>query len=155
MKSKKIFTLFIISSVFLSINIIFLTHNISAAGLIKDPTDLDIQGRNFADSAGFDTTDMGSAPIGNLMADIIGALLSLLGIIFLGLIIYAGYNWMTASGDEEKIKKSTDTIKRAIIGLIITLSAYAITYFVFNNFFTGNFQGGTQSGNVDTVNISD
>jgi hypothetical protein len=37
---------------------------------------------------------------------IINAFLSLLGIIFLGLMLYAGYNWMTASGDESKLEKS-------------------------------------------------
>ena len=67
---------------------------------------------------------------GTSAATIVGAVvkvfLGLLGIIFLILIIYAGYNWMTAGGDEPKVKKATDTIKRAIIGLIIVVGAYAI-----------------------------
>lgn len=58
------------------------------------------------------------------------AFLSLLGVIFLILIIYAGYNWMTAAGDEQKVTKAKDTLTRAVIGLIITLGAYAIWYFV-------------------------
>jgi hypothetical protein len=45
--------------------------------------------------------------------------------------LYAGYNWMTAAGDEQKVEKAKDTITRAIIGIIITVSAYAITYFIF------------------------
>ena len=68
----------------------------------------------------------------------VGVFLSLLGVIFIILIIYAGYNWMTAAGNEEKVTKAQDTIKRAIIGLIIIVSAYAITYFVFKYLpFTG------------------
>lgn len=63
----------------------------------------------------------------------ISAFLGLLGIIFLVLIIYAGYNWMTAQGDEEKVTKAKDTLTRAVIGLIIITMAYAITYFVFSN----------------------
>jgi len=56
--------------------------------------------------------------------------LSILGAIFVILIIYAGYNWMTASGEEQKVEKAKDTIRRAIIGLIITVSASAIWTFV-------------------------
>lgn len=61
---------------------------------------------------------------------IVNAFLSLLGIIFIILVIYAGYNWMTAGGDEEKIRKAKDTLWRAIIGLIITVGAYAIWNFI-------------------------
>lgn len=58
------------------------------------------------------------------------AFLSILGIIFIVLMIYGGYTWMTASGDEEKVKKAQQTIKTAIIGLIIIVGAYAIWDFI-------------------------
>jgi hypothetical protein len=61
---------------------------------------------------------------------VISMLLGLLGVIFLGLIIYAGIMWMIAAGDESKVTKSKDTMKRAIIGLIIVVGAYAISQFV-------------------------
>lgn len=64
---------------------------------------------------------------------VISAFLGLLGIIFLVLIIYAGYNWMTAQGDEDKVTKAKDTLQRAVIGLIIIIAAYSITYFVFSS----------------------
>jgi hypothetical protein len=70
------------------------------------------------------------------MAEIIGtsinAVLGLIGTIFLVLMIYAGYNWMTARGDEEKVTKAKDTITRAIIGLIIVVGSYAIWGFIFS-----------------------
>jgi hypothetical protein len=37
---------------------------------------------------------------------------------------------MIADGNEEKIKKATKTVMGAIIGLIITLAAYALSYFL-------------------------
>jgi hypothetical protein len=77
--------------------------------------------------AGFDDT----ASIPDIISTVISTFLSLLGIIFVILMIYGGYNWMTAAGDESKVTKAKETITRAIIGLIITVSAYAITYFVF------------------------
>ena len=55
---------------------------------------------------------------------------SLLVVLFLAYLLYAGYSWMTAQGDEEKVTKAKDTIQRAIIGLIITIGAYAISYYV-------------------------
>ncbi|MBU1870778.1 MAG: hypothetical protein ABH818_00180 [Patescibacteria group bacterium] len=41
-----------------------------------------------------------------IIAKIIKASLGLLGIIFVILMLYAGFTWMTAGGEEEKINKS-------------------------------------------------
>lgn len=65
---------------------------------------------------------------------IIQTVLSLLGAIFVILMVYAGYTWMLASGNESKISKAQDMIKTSIIGLIITLSSWAIWSLIFNNF---------------------
>lgn len=73
-----------------------------------------------------------SFTLGSVVAIILQGALSLLAIIFLIIIVVAGYRWMTASGNEESIKKAQDSIKRAVIGLVIVLMAYAITYFIFN-----------------------
>jgi cytochrome bd-type quinol oxidase subunit 2 len=62
----------------------------------------------------------------------IQAILALLGIIFIVLIVYGGITWMTAEGEESKIEKAKKTIQNSIIGLIIVVSAYAISYFVIN-----------------------
>ncbi len=69
--------------------------------------------------------------IGILVAKGIQTVLSLLGVIFLGLTVAAGFKWMTASGNEEQIKKAINSLKAAIIGLLIVLAAYTITYFIF------------------------
>ena len=91
-------------------------------------------------------TGLNPFSLGQIIAVVIQAALSLLGIIFLIIIVFAGYRWMTAAGNEESIQKAQDSIKRAIIGLVIVLMAYAITYFVFNQLpFTGS--GGDTSGN--------
>ncbi|MDD5043830.1 MAG: hypothetical protein PHD51_04215 [Patescibacteria group bacterium] len=57
----------------------------------------------------------------------IGALLVLVGTIFLVLVVYGGVNWMLARGNEEKITKSKTIIIDASIGLGITMAAYIIT----------------------------
>src|SRR5689334_1558609 len=64
--------------------------------------------------------------IGNLVRIAIG----MLGIIFLVLTIYAGFLYLTASGEEEKVKHAKETLQRGVIGLIIITAAYAIATFV-------------------------
>lgn len=71
-----------------------------------------------------------SVPLEERIGDIIGIFLSLLGVVFLILMLVAGFNWMTAGGDEEKISKARATIREAIIGLVIVIAAYAISVFV-------------------------
>ncbi len=66
----------------------------------------------------------------------IGAVLTLVGLFFLVLMVYAGILWMTARGEEEQIKKSQRIIVAAVIGFFITVAAYAIT-----NFVVGRFEG--------------
>ena len=83
----------------------------------------------FADKAGLDS----AMEVDNIIGRGIKTFLGLLGMIFIILMLVAGYYWMTASGDEEKVNKAKVLIKRAIIGLVIIVAAYAITYFVFSN----------------------
>lgn len=65
-----------------------------------------------------------------LVGGIISAALTLVGIIFLILMVYAGYLWMTARGENEQVEKAKNIIQASIIGIVIVLSAYAITTFV-------------------------
>lgn len=61
---------------------------------------------------------------------IINTILGFLGVLFLLLTIYAGFLWMTASGDPKKSEKARDILKSAIIGLIVILAAYLLVNFV-------------------------
>ena len=67
---------------------------------------------------------------------VIKVALSLIGVVFIILMVYAGYNWMTASGDEEKVRKAKDTIWRAVIGLVITIGSYAIWAWIYKYLLT-------------------
>ncbi|MBI5221584.1 MAG: hypothetical protein HY979_02150 [Candidatus Magasanikbacteria bacterium] len=71
--------------------------------------------------------------------------LSLSGTIFLVLTVYAGFLWMTASGNEDQVTKAKEIVTRASLGLLITLSAFAITAFVLA---ATTKSGGGQSNNV-------
>ena len=68
--------------------------------------------------------------IGTISGRVINTALTIVGVVFLLLMVYAGYLWMTAQGEDAQVKKATDIIKGTVIGLVLVLSAYAITIFV-------------------------
>lgn len=80
-----------------------------------------------ARSAGIPTSNPDlTVTIGRMLAFVLG----FTGTIFFILILYAGFMWMTAGGNQENIGKAQSILKNAIIGLVIVLSAYAITRFI-------------------------
>jgi len=83
------------------------------------------------------TSNLDSIPSGSSIEAVIGnviqALLSIFGIVFLGLMVYGGFVWLKAQGRDDEVSRAKDIIRGAIIGLAIVLSAYAISYFVVNN----------------------
>lgn len=96
------------------------------------------QNEAFFDAAGID----GEVSIGEIVSGIIKVLLSFLGVIFVVLIIYAGFMWMTSRGNEEAISKAKKIMTAAVIGLAIVLGAYIITYFIIDQILEAT-KGGT------------
>ncbi len=72
-------------------------------------------------------TGLSTADIQTTTGTFIKASLALVGTVFLGLMVYGGFLWMTARGAEDQIAKSKETIVAALIGIAVILSAYAIT----------------------------
>jgi hypothetical protein len=121
--------------VFLALPIFLL--NLSAAALMlpaqaADP--LDMQNQQGFESGGpmqsvFGQADNPADPR-IIVANVIKIILGFLGIIFVSLLIFGGFKYMTAGGNEDQVSDAKKSIIRAIIGLAIILSAYAITIFV-------------------------
>jgi hypothetical protein len=82
-----------------------------------------------AGSAGLNA-GLAAKSVPEIVGSIIGAALSLLGVLFLILMLYGGYTWMTSYGNEQKVTKAKNLIVDALIGLVIVLAAYAITNFI-------------------------
>lgn len=72
----------------------------------------------------------------NIIGRLINIALGLLGIVFFIYIVWAGFIWMTAGGDETKTKKATQMITQGTIGLVIILAAYAISSFAVSQLLT-------------------
>lgn len=72
--------------------------------------------------------------VNTLAGDIIRLALTILGTLFVVFIIYAGFLWLTAAGNEQRVDKAKKIIFESTIGLIIVIAAYAITYFIVSAF---------------------
>ncbi|MFH1866949.1 MAG: pilin [Patescibacteria group bacterium] len=86
----------------------------------------------------YDTAKNTILPVGtpspfSIIAAIIQIILSVVGVAALLIIIYGGFQWMTSSGNEEKISKAKKLIAGAAIGLVIILSSYIIVSFIYSS----------------------
>lgn len=91
---------------------------------------------NFENSTGLGTTVEGTGHKEiNVQGDtaVFNIIMPLIGIAYLILMMYAGYLWMSAQGNEEQLKKAKGIIVTSTIGLLIALSSYAIAYYVVSN----------------------
>lgn len=86
-----------------------------------------------ARNAGLSASQGYETNVSSIVGNVIGTGLSLVAVLFFILMVYGGFLWMTARGDEGQAGKAKGTITAAIIGIIIVLSAYAITRFVFDS----------------------
>jgi hypothetical protein len=90
---------------------------------------------SFSDISGLTKTTAGEAGLSQtdyavIVANIITAILGIVGVIFVILFIYGGFIWLTSAGNEEKIGKAKKILSYAVIGVIIVAGAYAITTFI-------------------------
>ncbi len=132
--TKKIINSLVVLSIFLLMAQIALIHGAPAAEA-GNLWDMQKQS-DFQDEIGkeaFQVIDPDKPEdIRVIVAGVIRALLGALGIVFVFLLVIAGYKWMTAAGNEEKVTEAMSQIKMAIIGLIIVLAAWSITTFIGN-----------------------
>ncbi len=102
----------------------------ASAGLI---TDIGSAGLATLRSAGIATN---TSPYPKTPTQVVGlvikTMLALVSVIFVVLTLYAGFTWMTARGNDEKVEAAIGTLQTAIIGLVITMSGYVLAYFIFN-----------------------
>lgn len=63
-------------------------------------------------------------------ARIINIALGFLGIIAVVIVLYGGFMWMTAGGNEERITKAKQILTAGVIGLVIIIMAWAIARYV-------------------------
>ena len=73
---------------------------------------------------------LGQRDLKDSINSIIQIILSFLGILAVIIILWGGFIWMTAAGDETKVDKAKKLIISGIVGIVIILAAYIIANFV-------------------------
>ena len=74
-----------------------------------------------------------SGDLNSMIRVIINTVIFAVGMVAVVMIILGGVNYATSQGDSTKVKKAKDTILYGIIGLVISLLAYAIVTFVLSS----------------------
>jgi uncharacterized membrane protein YidH (DUF202 family) len=96
-----------------------------APGMVLAQPDL---GLNYVDPIGLQAGNFDDPQ--SFAASVVTYLLTFLGIIAVIIILYGGFLWMTAAGNEDRVSKAKKTIIAGAIGLVIILASYAIVTFV-------------------------
>jgi hypothetical protein len=141
---KILFTLIIILSLFFVIQANFVLADNNASGHYGLDTS--------ANQAGLATTN--APTISQVIGMIINAALGLVGVIYLVLTIYSGFQWMTAGGNDETIAKAKKRLVNSAIGLAIIFSAFIITNFIVFRILditTGNGVSTSQGGGGSNI----
>jgi len=99
---------------------------------------------NFIEDSGLETTadhagyseELKTTTIETRVSKAINTVLGLLSILFMVLLIYGAFTWMTAFGNEEKVKKALTIITEALVGMMVIFAAYSISWFVLEYLWT-------------------
>ncbi len=78
--------------------------------------------------AGYDDAGLTDQSVSQIAGSVVKQVIAYVGVFFLLLTIYAGFIWMLSRGNEQEVERSKKILQNAIIGLIVVLLAYAITY---------------------------
>ncbi|MFA6304627.1 MAG: pilin [Patescibacteria group bacterium] len=81
-----------------------------------------------------DNTNISATTLAEKVGQVVGMVLSVFGVVFFGLVVYSGFQWMSAGGNEEWVTKAKDRIIRASIGLGIVMMSWALTTFIVSRF---------------------
>jgi len=84
-----------------------------------------------SEGIGFDTEELSRwDALAVLTGQIIQYVMAFIGVVLAVIIVYAGYLWLTAGGNEEQVTKAKTLLKNAVIGLAIVFTAAIISAFI-------------------------
>lgn len=108
------------------------------ASKVKCPNGSNASGNSLVNCDGLNGAN--SSNTNDLMAQantIINVVIGVVGFVAVAFIIFGGIQYTTSAGDPGKVKKAKDTILYGIIGLVVSMLAYAIVNFVLSSVFKG------------------
>lgn len=75
----------------------------------------------------------GATNLPAIIGGVISSLIGFLGVLLFMYLLYGGFKWMTAGGEEKNVKEAVQIIRNAVIGMVIIALSYAIANFVITN----------------------
>jgi len=114
---KKITSLLLLLSIFVPVFAFTLTANAGSADNML--------------WGGFETNMQVASGLGNtdprtIAGSVVNIFLGFLGVIAVLIILYGGFKWMTAGGDEGPIGEAKQMISAGVVGLVVILAAFGI-----------------------------
>ena len=100
---------------------------------------------------------LGNADLKETVLNVIRWALGIVSLLAVAYVIYGGFLWLTAAGNEQRVEKAKQVILQAVIGIVIILLAWAIVFFVARtlNQVTDNTKDtGTTTGCTDINNCN-
>ncbi len=79
---------------------------------------------------GSTTSGQNEQSLMSTVGNVLNVIYGMIGIVAVVMIVVGGFKYMTSQGDPGKIQSAKNTIMYSVIGLVITLSAFAITNFI-------------------------
>jgi len=61
-----------------------------------------------------------------LYGRLIFSFMAVAGVLAMIMFLIGGFQWMTAAGNAERVKKGRDTLMWAVLGLVVIFSSYAV-----------------------------
>lgn len=74
-------------------------------------------------------TSLGTKALPNTIAQLTNVALGFLGIVSVVIILFGGFRWMTAAGNDDRVAEAKKIIGAGIVGLIIILASWSIAKF--------------------------
>ncbi len=69
------------------------------------------------------------------VANLIKRGLQLVGLVMICLMLYSGFLWFSARGNDDQVQQAKDVIRNAVIGMILVAMSYTLVSFVFRSVF--------------------
>lgn len=82
---------------------------------------------NIAKNSGYNTDAQNKTA---LIVNVISYVLGFVGLFFFIMILYSGFQWMSAGGNEDKVSEARKRMASSAIGLAIILTAYSLALLV-------------------------
>lgn len=125
---KKVFGLMMLMSVVLPVSMLLFTGEAKAVNPWGD---------TFSNNVGYNSfqqVGLGNRDPRTIAANVINIMLGLLGVIAIIIILFGGFKWMTAAGNDDKVGEAKKLLGAGIIGLLIVLSAYAVSIYILRSY---------------------